>query len=67
MPNQNNDIDNSLGTRLERYMIAKYAGLLDELALLRYVHDASDRRTFLSGKVEAYEDMFELIRILINS
>lgn len=51
----------------EKYLVNRYGVMLDELAKLRYVHDSSERRTFLSGKVEAYEDMFELIRTLTVS
>lgn len=50
---------------LEKQILDKYEAALDELGEIRYVYDSAERKNFLSGKLEAYEDVTLMIKALM--
>lgn len=51
--------------KIDEKVLAKHEVTLEELSSLRYVYDSQARKTYLSGKLEAYEEVLLLIRAFI--
>ncbi len=52
-------------TKINDHLLKKHESTLDEIFRLKYVYDSELRKTFLSGKLEAYEDIAIIIKSLI--
>jgi hypothetical protein len=55
----------SVLNKLDRAILKKYEDTLAEIAKLRYVHDAESKKTYLSGKLEAYEEISAIIKAIL--
>jgi hypothetical protein len=54
-------------TNVDRQILRKYEATLVEISKLNYVYGSDSKKTYLSGKLEAYEEISFIIKMVLSS